>query len=116
MPTLIALLSTGKGTWTEVIKLIQAQEWDKVFLITNKFGQDNFNKKENTELIVVDAFKETSELAEEIKKQLKVDDFDVALNIASGSGKEHMAVLKAVMELGLNFRLVTIKENQMEML
>lgn len=116
MPTLIALLSTGKGTWTEVIKLIQSQEWDKVFLITNKFGQDNFNKRENTELIVVDGFKETSDLANQIKSQLKVKDFDVAVNLASGTGKEHMALLKAVMELGLNFRLITLKDNQMEML
>ncbi|MFH1682832.1 MAG: hypothetical protein ABIA37_03470 [Candidatus Woesearchaeota archaeon] len=118
MPTLIALLSAGKGTWTEVSRLISQQNWDKVFLITNKFGEENFNKKENTELVLVDAFKETSELAEQIKKQLKdkIKDFDVALNLASGSGKEHMALLKAVMELGLNFRLITIKENKLEML
>ena len=81
MPTLIALLSAGKGTWTEVSRLISLQNWDKVFLITNRFGEENFNKKENTELVLVDAFKETADLAEQIKTQLKdkIKDFDVAL-------------------------------------
>ena len=118
MPTLIACLSTGKGTWTEVIKVIQSQSWDKVFLITNQFGEENFKADSNTELIVIDTFKDTSSLVEQIKNQLKdkISDFEIALNLASGSGKEHMALLEAVLELGLNFRLVSISNNQVEVL
>ncbi len=112
MPTLIALLSTGKGTWAEVNRLIQAQTWDKVFLITNKFGEENFkNKPEFVKLIVVDADNsDTIGLTAQIKKHLEgqISDFEVGLNLASGSGKEHMAVLEAVLELGLNFRIVTL--------
>ena len=118
MPTLIACLSTGKGTWTEVTQIIKAQPWDKIFLITNKFGQENFKANQSTKLILIDTFKETAELSEQIKSQLKdqIKDFEIALNLASGTGKEHMALLKAVMELGLNFRLITIKNNQLEIL
>lgn len=120
MPTLIACLSTGKGTWTEVTKIIQSQQWDKIFLITNQFGKDNFTpNNSNTELIVVNSdFKEIYGLVKEIKSSLhnKISDFEVALNLVSGSGKEHMAVLEAVLELGLNFRLVTLKNNQLEVL
>lgn len=119
MPTLIACLSTGKGTWTEVTKLIQSQPWNKVFLITNDFGKQNFTVKNgNTELIEINSFQEIPELVNHIKKQLrgKISDFEVALNFTSGSGKEHMAILEAVMELGLNFRLVTAEKNQMEVL
>ena len=82
------------------------KKWNKIFIITNKFGQDNFTaRQENLRLILVDAFKDTSALATQIKEQLKghISDFEVALNMASGSGKEHMALLEAVLELGLNF-------------
>jgi hypothetical protein len=112
MPTLIALLSTGKGTWAEVNRIIQFQKWDKVFLITNKFGEENFkNRPESVRLIVVDS--DNSDivgLTENIRKQLdgQISDFEVGLNLASGSGKEHMAVLEAVLELGLNFRILSI--------
>jgi len=119
MPTLIACLSTGKGTWTEVTQLIKTQPWDKIFLITNKFGEENFSlKQENLQLITINTFQETDEIAEQIKQKLKdqIKDFEIALNFISGSGKEHMALLKAVMELGLNFRLTTIKNNQLEIL
>lgn len=118
MPTLIACLSTGKGTWTEVTQIIKARSWDKIFLITNEFGRENFKADQNTKLILIDSFKEIAELSEQIKSQLKdqIKDFEIALNLVSGAGKEHMALLKAVMELGLNFRLTTIKNNQLEIL
>lgn len=121
MPTLIACLSTGKGTWAEVNRLIQIGGWNKVFLITNAFGAENFrNKSENTELVVVDSDnKSVVELVENIKKSLggKISDFEVALNFVSGSGKEHMAMLEAVLELGLNFRIVTVNSRgEMEVL
>ncbi|MFH0701705.1 MAG: hypothetical protein V2A62_04675 [Candidatus Woesearchaeota archaeon] len=115
MPTLIALLSTGKGTWMEVNRLIQIQNWDKVFLITNKFGEENFkNRSESVRLVVVDADNsDVISLTEQIKKQLdgQISDFEIALNLASGYGKEHMAVLEAVLELGLNFRIVTVNQS-----
>ena len=120
MQTLIACLSTGKGTWAEVSKIAQSQDWNKVFLITNQFGKDNFTPGKNTELVLVDSFPDTPTtiITEQIKKQLKdkIADFEVALNLASGSGKEHMAVLEAVMQMGLNFRLVAVNRNNVEVL
>jgi hypothetical protein len=120
MPTLIACLLAGKGTWAEVNKIIQAQKWDHIYLITNDFGRDNFTSKpENAEFVLINTFKGTEDIIETIKKQLhsKITDFEVALNLASGTGKEHMAILESVLELGLNFRLVTIdKENKINVL
>jgi len=117
MPTLIACLSTGKGTWTEVIKIMQSQKWNKIFLITNNFGQEIFTaKQENVHLILVDAIQDVGSLTNQIKGQLKnnVKDFEVALNMVSGSGKEHMALLEAILELGMSFRLITVKNDQVE--
>ena len=120
MPTLIACLSTGKGTWAEVSKIVQSRDWNKVFLITNQFGKENYTPGKNTELILVDSFPDTptTVITDQIKKQLKdkISDFEVALNLASGSGKEHMAVLEAVLQLGLNFRLIAVNRNNVEVL
>ncbi len=118
MPTLLACLSSGKGTWTEVVKVINSQPWSKVFLLTDQFGKERFTPLGTTELIMVDFQRETSELVEQIKTELqgKVADFEVGLNLASGNGKEHMALLEAVLELGLNFRLVTVQRGQVEVL
>ncbi len=119
MPTLLACLSTGKGTWSEVNKMMQAQPWEKVFLITNNFGKENFTPPPKVELLVVDSFQDITLMVDHIKKALKdqIKDFEIALNLASGSGKEHMALLEAVLEIGLNFRIVSVNNNgQMEVL
>ena len=119
MPTLLACLSTGKGTWSEVTKVMSSQAWSKIFLITNQFGKDNFTvKDQNTTLVVIDHFQEPAILAENIRKELngKISDFEIALNFCSGSGKEHMALMEAVLELGLNFRLITINNGQVDTL
>ena len=34
MTELVACLTTGKGSWTEVAKLIAGENWEKVYLIT----------------------------------------------------------------------------------
>jgi tRNA nucleotidyltransferase/poly(A) polymerase len=120
MPTLIACLSSGKGTWTEVNKIILSQQWDKIYLITSNFGQENYNNPStNTALITTDFFQEIPKIVDQITSQLKnkITDFEVAINLTSGTGKEHMAILEAVLELGLNFRIVTLNNNgQLEVL
>ena len=116
MTELVALLSTGKGTWTEVIRIMTGHEWDKIYLITNEFGKENFKPKENTELIVIN-FEESIELViDHIIKHLKerITGTEVALNLASGSGKEHMALLSALLKLGVGIRMVTFSINNIK--
>jgi len=110
MTSLIACLGTGKGTLQHVSRLIKEHEWDKIFLVTNKSGKENFSNEKNAEFILIDPNRFLSELTEDIKKQLenKIADTEVALNFISGTGKEHMAVLSAVLKLGLGIRLVAL--------
>ena len=100
MPTLIICLSSGKGTWTEVIKVIQSQSWNKVFLITNDFSKENFTlKKENFYCVSINSFDEVNALKDQIVQELrgKIADFEVALNFTSGTGKEHMSLMEAIL-------------------
>ena len=110
MTDLIACLSSGEKSWAHVSRLIKEQEWKKIFLITNDFGRQNFKTEKNAEFIVVDFQKPVFELIEDIKSGLKgkLTDLEVALNIVSGSGKEHMAILSALLKLGVGVRLMAV--------
>ncbi|MBD3354422.1 hypothetical protein GF361_00375 [Candidatus Woesearchaeota archaeon] len=117
MTSLIACLSSGKGTWAHVSQLIEKQEWNNIFLVTNDFGVKNFKPKikeqeepPKVEYILIYSKKYLSEIIDDIQKQLKgkITDTEVALNLISGTGKEHMAVLSAVLKLGLGIRLISL--------
>jgi hypothetical protein len=116
MTELIALLSSGKGTWTEVARLMKSKPWDKIFLITNDFGKDKFVVDDKCEVIVVDFDQHVFELRNDISQQLsgKIQGLEVALHVGSGTGKEHMALLSALIGLGVGFRFVTVTKKGFE--
>ena len=116
MTTLIACLSTGKGTWGHVNRLIDDEKWDSVILLTNEYGRENFNKRENTELVVINLNAGMKELENEIYEVLKskVKSSEAGVNFISGTGKEHMALMGAVIKLGIGFRLVALTKEGVE--
>jgi len=108
MGCLVACLSTGKGTWVHVSKLLNYEEFDKIFLITNNFGIQNFkNSNEKIQLIKIDDNADLENIRNDIKNNLngKLTGTEVAINLFSGSGKEHMAILSAILQLGYGIRL-----------
>ena len=110
MPTLIANLSIGKGTWGHVGRLIEDDQWDKVILITNDYGKENFTKNNKTEFIVINASSGLQQLRDVLYTSLKekIKDSEVAVNFISGSGKEHMVLLAALLKLGVGIRLIAL--------
>ncbi len=113
MTSLIACVGAGKGTWSHVIKLLTEENWDRIFLVTNQFGREKFLPAKEAEFIVFDESRTLAEITEDIRRQLqgKISGFEVALNLISGTGKEHMAVISAVLKLGLALRLVSVGDN-----
>ena len=117
MTDLVVCLSTGKGTWGHVGRLISDKEWQKIILITNDFGKENFTAEKPTEMIIIEQRAPIKELVTTIQSQLK-DKIknDVAVNLVSGTGKEHMAILSALMKLGVSFELVALTKEGIEKL
>jgi|SRR3989338_11270215 len=113
MTCLIACLSTGKGTWGHVSRVIKDGEWEKVILITNDFGKENFTAEKPAEMIVINDRQGLEEIRDEIKKQLngKLTGTEAALNIVSGTGKEHTALISAVLQLGFGIRFVALTKD-----
>lgn len=110
---LVASLSTGKGTWGHVARLIADNEWDNIFLITNEFGKENFTPAKKSNFVIVDPRKGMEELRDDIKGQLEghLKGTEVALNLVSGTGKEHMATVSAILKLGLGIRLTALTKD-----
>jgi hypothetical protein len=109
---LIALLSSGKGTWAQVSGLIKYGEWDKIILLGDDFAKQfqATEKKDKTEFIKIDLNKRLKELKEEFQNKLKgkIDGTEVALSIASGDGKEHMALISALINLPVGIRFAAL--------
>ena len=113
MTDLVACLSAGEKSWAHVSRLIKEQDWKKVFIVTDDYVKKNFKSGKNVEFIVVDSKKPVFELIEDIRKGLKgkITDLEVALNIVSGTGKEHMAILSALLKLGVGVRLMAVTKD-----
>ena len=107
---LVALLSSGKGTWGQVAGLINRGEWENIILIGSEFAEKFTTDKKHL-FIKVKTSQPISELKDEIMKKLKgkINGTEVALSIASGDGKEHMALISALLSLpvGIRFTVLT---------
>jgi len=113
MAQFVALLSTGKGSWAEVAGLMNKSEFSEIFLLTNTFGKDKFTNlpDKKVEVFVFDFDKETDLLAKDFASALKneIKFGDVAVNMSSGDGKQHMALISALLGLGVGLRFVTLQ-------
>lgn len=116
MVSLVAMISSGKGTWGIVNSLMNNGKWDNVYLICNTFSYDNYNPPKSNCLKLRfdenDLEKSMKSLSKFFKDNIK--DFEVALNLASGSGMEHMAVLSTILKAGLGVRFVYPEGNEVK--
>ena len=114
---LVALLSTGKGSWAQVSGLIKQGDYEKVILVGEQYIE-KFKADKPSEFIFIDFKKSIVSLKEELINKLKekVQGMEVALSIASGSGKEHMALISALLSLPVGVRfMVLTKEGVKEL-
>ena len=109
---LVALLSSGKGTWGQVAGLVNRGDWEKIVLVGSEFAE-KFSLDKPHEFIRVDTNKGIVELKEELvsKLQGKFDGTEVALSIASGDGKEHMALISALLSLPVGVRFTALTKD-----
>ncbi|MEK6823556.1 MAG: hypothetical protein AABY06_00840 [Nanoarchaeota archaeon] len=109
---LIALLSKGEGSWAQISGLIKFGEWDKVILLGDDFAKQ-FKHEKKFEFIKIDLNKKIKELKDELQNKLKgkISGTEVALSIASGDGKEHMALISALLNLPVGIRFAALTKD-----
>src|SRR3989344_1637897 len=105
---LVAFLGADKGTWGQVAGVINHGDWEKIILLGGDFAKQ-FTVKKDFEFISVT---ESSilDLKNEISKKLKgrMKGTEVALSIASGEGKQHMALISALLSLPVGIRFTVL--------
>ncbi|MFC1682436.1 hypothetical protein ACFL0X_02375 [Nanoarchaeota archaeon] len=106
---MVALLSKGQGTWAQVSGLMKHSEWDKIILIGDEFA-NQFKHEKEFEFVKVDLNNRIKDLKQEIKETLKskINGTEVALSIASGDGKEHMALISALLSIPVGVRFAAL--------
>jgi hypothetical protein len=117
MTDLVACLGTGKGTWTGVLKLISKPDFEKIFLVVNQWTKESLKiNKPNMNFVIINSEEKTTKLRDDIVKQLegKITGFEVGVNLDSGTGKEHTALLTALIKLGLALRFVVAEGEEIE--
>lgn len=112
---LITFLGADKETWGQIVALINRGEWDKIILVKNKNCEDVSFSKE-CEIVNVNSDRPLVELKKEIVNNLqgRLGGLEVALTIASGNGKEHMALISALLGIPVGIRLVVFTKEGIE--
>src|SRR3989338_7358514 len=110
MTALVVCFLFGEENQRHVERLINGQDWSNVIIIRNELGRKNFKSAKEIDWVVVDFQKPVFELIVDIQKGIKgkLNDLEVALNLVSGNGKEHMAILSALIKSGLGIRLMAV--------
>ena len=112
---LVAFLGDDKENWGQVTALVKHMHWEKILLVKNARAEgfpdlpQCTSLEVNTDLPLVEL---KQELMEKLKSNLH--DFEVALSIASGNGKEHMALIAALLSLPVGIRIVVFTKKGVE--
>jgi hypothetical protein len=113
---LVAFLGNDKENWGQITALVNRLDCDKVVLIKDK-GVSGFPSNTKIREVSVDSSKALIELKEDIMGKVKKElsgDLEVALSLASGSGKEHMALISALLSIPVGIRLVVFTKKGVE--
>ena len=108
MVDLVVCLSNERKMWNYVVKLINEHNWDNIMVVTDTSGEKNFKSNKKMNFIIIDTNQPLVILAKNIKEKLtgKIKGIEVAVNFVSGEGKEHMALMSALVKMGIGFRFV----------
>jgi hypothetical protein len=108
---LVAFLGTDEKNFGQIVALIKKGNWDNVLIVKNKDAAD-FSYGDET--ITLDTEQPILELKAEMMEKIKTKisgEFEVALSIASGTGKEHMALISALLSIPVGIRFVVFTKD-----
>ena len=106
---LVALLSGSVEEWAQVSGLMTHGDWEKIVIVGDAKAKE-FAHAKKFDFIKVDLTEKIIDLKETLMKKLKdkFDNMEVATSIASGNGKEHMALVSALINLPMGIRFVAL--------
>jgi hypothetical protein len=112
---LVAFAGKDRENWGQISALVSRGEWSKVVIVKNK-AVENYENPLDAKVIAINCDKPLVELKKEMMEKLKQElgELEVALSIASGNGKEHMALISALLSLPVGIRLAAFTKEGVE--
>ena len=113
---LVAFLGTDKENLGQITALINRGEWDQVVLVKNKETPELAASK-SYKTISINALADLISLKQEMQEKLKRElgnSFEVALSLASGTGKEHMALISALLSIPVGIKITAFTKKGIE--
>ncbi len=103
---LVAFVGSDQENVSQVAGLVKKGGWEKVILV----GMKHLSLGQPSEFISVNPGDRIVEMRNDIKRKLKgkILGTEVALSIASGTGKEHMALISALLSLPVGIRFTAL--------
>ena len=117
MTEFVTFLSTGENTWTPVLQIMKSEKWSKVIIIGNEPFTNIFSEQRNVITIILKKDNSLKELTKYLENEFKTNliSTQVAFNMLSGTGREHMAALGALLKCGVGIRLVYYDNKVLEL-
>ncbi len=115
---LISYLNSDPAAHGQISALINRMECDEVIIVKDKKTENPF-ANQKCKSIEVDSTKDLLSFKQEIQEKTKPflkEDFEVALSLASGNGKEHMALISALLSIPVGIKLVAFTKKGVEFL
>ena len=115
---LVAFVGKDRESWGQITALVNRMECDNIFLVLGEEARD-FPESEKCERIEVESSASILELKKEMMEKIKAkigNEFEVAVSIASGNGKEHMALISALLSVPVGIRLVVYTKEGVQFL
>jgi hypothetical protein len=109
----VAFVGKDKENWGQVSALIKKIDGERIIIVRDKETK-GFALNERCEEIIVNCNNALVELKDEMMSKLRQKtegDFEVLLSIASGGGKEHMALISALLSLPVGIKLVVFTKD-----
>jgi len=112
---LISFIGKDKENLGQVIALINKGEWDSAFLLKYKETPNiqTAKKYKTIEITDSDLISLKSSIQEKLKPLLS-NDFEVAISLASGTGKEHMALISALLSIPVGIKITAFTKKGIE--
>lgn len=115
---LVAFVGKDRESWGQITALINRMECEKVVLVINDEVGD-FPANAKCAKVEVDSAAPMLELKKEMMEKIKSkigNDFEVGVSLASGNGKEHMALISALLSIPVGIRLVAFTKQGVEVI
>lgn len=114
----VACIGQDTHNWGQITALLNRLDYEKAVLVVDGMAS-GYPSNERCTVIKVDVGQPLLSLHHELSEKLKKTiggEFEVALSLASGSGKEHMVVLSALLNIPVGVKLVVYTKEGIQFL